>query len=136
MSFILGPGKNSAWRKHVLNNLVADAILYEKIETSLPTAKSLTKLLAKLITWAKKAEKEKENKILRQHLYRLALRYLVSKKRVEVKRKPNKEKEKVLDKLFTKLGKKYQDRPGGYSRIIKLGSRKGDNSLRVIFALC
>lgn len=50
MSFILKPGKDSAWRKHVLNNLVADAICYGKIETSLPTAKRLTKLLAKLIT--------------------------------------------------------------------------------------
>lgn len=49
MSYINKPGKHSAWRKHVVNNLVADAILYEKIETSLPHAKSLTKLLAKLI---------------------------------------------------------------------------------------
>ena len=136
MSFILKKGKNSAWRKHLLNNLVADAILYEKIETSLPTAKSLTKLLAKLITWAKKAEKEKENKVLRQHLYRLALRYLVNKKRVETNQKPNQAKTHVLNKLFVKLGKKYQDRPGGYSRIVKLGLRKGDNNLRVIFALC
>lgn len=133
MSFILKPGKNSAWRNHVLNNLVADVILYEKIETSLPMAKSLTKLLAKLITWAKKAEKEKENKELRQHLYRLALRYLVNKKKVEIKQ--GKEKIKVLSKLFDKLGKRYQDRPGGYSRIAKLGLRAGDNNLRVIFAL-
>jgi large subunit ribosomal protein L17 len=69
-------------------------------------------------------------------LHRLALRYLVNKKRVEVKEKLSKEKTKVLNKLFTRLGKKYQDRPGGYSRIVKLGSRNGDNSLRVIFALC
>jgi len=135
MSFILKPGKNSAWRNHVLNNLVADAILYEKVETSLPMAKSLTKLLAKLITWAKKAEKGKENKELRQHFYRLALCYLVNKKKVEVKKKQGKEKTRVLDKLFAELGKKYQDRPGGYSRINKLGSRSGDNNLRVIFSL-
>lgn len=135
MSFILKPGKNSAWRRHVLNNLAADAILYEKIETSLPTAKSLTKLLAKLITWAKKAEKEKENKEIRQHLYRLALRYLANKKRIKTKKKFNKITT-ILNKLFTELGKKYQDRPGGYSRIVKLNSRNGDNSLRVIFALC
>jgi ribosomal protein L17 len=49
MSYINKRGKNTAWRKHVLNNLVADAILYEKIETSLPIARSLTKLLAKLV---------------------------------------------------------------------------------------
>jgi ribosomal protein L17 len=49
MSYINKTGKNTAWRKHVLNNLVADTILYEKIETSLPIARSLTKLLAKLV---------------------------------------------------------------------------------------
>ncbi|CAH1758652.1 13039_t:CDS:2 [Entrophospora sp. SA101] len=77
----------------------------------------------------KKAEKEKERKEARQHFYRLALRYLVSKKKVEFKQ--GKEKTKVLSKLFGDLGKKYQTRPGGYSRIIKLGQRQGDNNLRL-----
>jgi large subunit ribosomal protein L17 len=64
----------------------------------------------------------------------LALCYLVNKKKVEVKK--GKKKTKVLNKLFLELGKKYQDRPGGYSRIIKLGRRRGDNNLRVTFSLC
>ena len=138
MSYINKPGKTTAWRKHVLNNLVADVILYGKIETSLSLAKSnrknkknnLTTLLAKLITWAKKAHQNPTNK---QHFYRLALTYLVQKKNVEIER--NQEKVKVLSKLFGELGKKYQDRPGGYSRITKIGLRKGDNNLRVIFSL-
>ena len=55
MSYINKLGKTTAWRKHVLNNLVADTILYEKIETNLSLAKhksknNLTKLLARLIT--------------------------------------------------------------------------------------
>jgi len=115
MSYINKPGKNSAWRKHVLNNLVVDAIIYEKITTGLPIAKQLTKLLAKLITWAK------EDTL---HTRRLALRYLVNKK-----------KSQVVDKLFTDLKKRYENRPGGYSRIVKLGLRNGDSSLRVVFAL-
>ncbi|RHZ37632.1 50S ribosomal protein L17 [endosymbiont GvMRE of Glomus versiforme] len=134
MSFILKPGKNSAWRKRVANNLVTDVICSKKgIETSLPTAQRLTKLLAKLITYAKKAEKEKEKKEVRQHFYRLALRYLVNKKRVEFKQ--GKTKTRVLSKLFDDLGKKYQSRSGGYSRIVKLGLRRGDNNLRVVFSL-
>ncbi|KLL02039.1 MAG: 50S ribosomal protein L17 [Mycoplasmataceae bacterium RC_NB112A] len=135
MSFISKFSKDAAWRRKVLKNLVADAILYESIETSLSLARNnkendLTKLLAKLITWAKKAHQNPTNK---QHFYKLALQYLVNKKGVEVEH--NQEKVKVLDKLFNQLGKRYQERPGGYSRIKKLYCRKGDNSLRVRFSL-
>lgn len=132
MSYINKPGKNTAWRKSVINNLVADVILYEKIETCSSMTKSLTKLLAKLITWAKKAEvQEAKNK---QHFYRLALRYLVNKKNI-MTNDSNKEKLSVINKLFTDLGKRYQERQGGYSRITKLKLRRGDNNLRVIFSL-
>ena len=49
MSYIKKRGKNSTSKRKILKNLVADVILYEKIETNLPTAHALTKLLAKLI---------------------------------------------------------------------------------------
>ena len=124
MSYVNKPGKNSAWRKQRATNLLADIILYEKIATSLPTARRLTKLLAKLIGWAK---------VNTLHSRRLALRYLVSKKNVEIKEAE--EKIKVLPKLFNQLGKRYQDRPGGYSRIIKSKSRIGDNRPQVILSL-
>ncbi len=86
MSYINKPGKTTAWRQRVLKNLVADVILYESIETNLSLAKhnqksNLTKLLAKLITYAKKSYQNPANK---QHFYRLALAYLVNKKGVEV----------------------------------------------------
>ena len=121
MSYINKPGKNTAWRNHVLNNLVADVILHEKVETSLPMAQSLTKLLAKLIKYAKKDT---------LHSRRLALQYLVNKKKLE-----DKEGKKMLKKLFSDLKERYKDRAGGYSRITKLNYRAGDNNLRVIFAL-
>jgi len=63
----------------------------------------------------------------------LALRYLVSKKNVEIKE--GEEKIKVLPKLFDQLGKRYQNRLGGYSRIIKMKTRRGDSNLRVILSL-
>lgn len=120
MSYINKPGKTTAWRKHVLNNLVADVILYGKVETSLSFAKNkdkenLTKLVAKLIKWAKQDT---------LHSRRMALRYLVNKKHSG-----------VVNKLFTELKEKYQERKGGYTRITKLGLRKGDSDLRVIFSL-
>ena len=115
MSYINKAGKNVAWRKHVLNNLVADTILYGRIETSELMAKNLTKLLAKLVKWAK------EDTL---HSRRMALRYLVNKKHLG-----------VVNKLFTEIKDKYQSREGGYSRITKLNYRVGDNNLRVIFSL-
>ena len=115
MSYINKPGKTTTWHHHVINNLVADTILYGKVETTQLRAKDLTILLARLIKWAK------ENTL---HSRRLALRYLVNKKHSG-----------VVNKLFTELKDKYQERNGGYSRIIKLNYRKGDNSLRVIFSL-
>lgn len=124
MSYINKPGKNSAWRKQRVTNLLADVILYEKIETSLPQARRLTKLVAKLVGWAK---------VDTLHSRRLALRYLVSKKNVEIKEGEG--KIKVLPKLFDQLGKRYQNRPGGYSRITKMKTRRGDNNLRVILSL-
>jgi large subunit ribosomal protein L17 len=78
-------------------------------------AKSLTKLLAKLVGWAKRGD---------LHSRRLALKYLVNKKH-----------QGVLQKLFTDLGERYKDRKGGYSRIIKNKPRIGDNSIRVVFSL-
>lgn len=124
MSYVNKPGKNSAWRKQQVTNLLADVILYEKIETSLPQARRLTKLVAKLVGWAK---------VNTLHSRRLALCYLVNKKNVEMKE--GEEKIKVLPKLFDQLGKRYQNRPGGYSRITKMKTRRGDNSLRVILSL-
>jgi large subunit ribosomal protein L17 len=126
MSYINKPGKTTEWRQHVLNNLVADVILHEKIETSFSLAKhnkktDLTKLLAKLIKCAKQDT---------LHSRRLALRYLVNKKHLK-----DKEGKKLLDKLFTDLKERYKDREGGYSRIIKSHYRMGDNNLRVIFSL-
>jgi large subunit ribosomal protein L17 len=115
MSYINKRGKDAAWRKHVVKNLVTDALLYGKIETNQLMAKYLTKLLAKLIGWAK------EDTL---HSRRLALCYLVNKKHSG-----------IVNKLFTELKEKYRDRKGGYSRITKLNYRVGDNNLRVIFAL-
>lgn len=121
MSYINKSGKNASWRNHVINNLVADVILHEKLETSLPMAQSLTKSLAKLIKWAKQDT---------LHSRRLALRYLVNKKNNE-----DKEGKKLMDKLFSDLKERYKDRAGGYSRIIKSNYRIGDGNMRVVFSL-
>lgn len=82
----------------------------------MPLARRLTKLLAKLITWSKK------NTL---HSRRLALRYLVNKKHLG-----------VVDKLFSEeIREKYKNRAGGYTRIVKMGFRRGDGASRVFISL-
>ncbi|CAI2182225.1 6535_t:CDS:2, partial [Funneliformis geosporum] len=95
--------------REVLELSKTDVILHEKVETSLPMARSLTKLLAKLVKFAKQDT---------LHSRRLALQYLVNKKKLQ-----DQAGKKLLDKLFSDLKEKYKNRAGGYSRITKLNYR-------------
>jgi len=115
MSFINRRGKTTAWRKQIIRRLASDVILKEKVETGVPMAKSLTKLISKLIGWAKRDD---------LHSRRLALRFLVNEKHTG-----------VMKKLFTDLKDRYKERNGGYTRFIKKENRLGDSSLRVVFSL-
>lgn len=126
MSYIIKPRKNSAWRKHLRNNLLAEVIMYEKVVVNSSHAKMLTKLVAKVINWAKRGD---------LHSRRLSLRYLDNRKNTLSLDKETNTQIKTMDKLFNILGKRYQDRPGGYTRIIKNGKRQGDSSPEVVFSL-
>jgi len=126
MSYIIKPRKNSAWKKHLRNNLLGEVIMFEKVVVNSSHAKMLTKLLAKVINWAKRGD---------LHSRRLSLRYLDNRKNNLCLDPGTNNEIKLMDKLFNVLGKRYQDRQGGYSRIIKLGTRLGDNSPEVIFSL-
>ncbi|WNE41746.1 MAG: 50S ribosomal protein L17 [Mycoplasmataceae bacterium] len=126
MSYIIKPRKNSAWKKHLRNNLLGEVIMFEKVVVNSSHAKMLTKLLAKVINWAKKGD---------LHSRRLSLRYLDNRKNNLCLDPETNNEIKLMDKLFNVLGKRYQDRQGGYSRIIKLGTRLGDNSPEVVFSL-
>ena len=91
----------------MLRNMVTSLIKHERIVTTLPKAKELRFLADKVIGYAKK-----ENTV---HGQQLALRI--------VREKP------VVTKLFEVMGPRYQDRDGGYTRVMKLSQpRKGDNA--------
>tara|TARA_B100000927_G_scaffold89593_1_gene72456 strand:- start:55 stop:462 length:408 start_codon:yes stop_codon:yes gene_type:complete len=96
-------GRNSSRRKALFQALAISLIEHEGIKTTLPKAKELRSLIEPLITLAKDDS--------------------VSNRRIAFSKIRNKA---AVGKLFSDLGPRFKDRPGGYSRIIKIGFRKGD----------
>ena len=96
-------GRNSSRRKALFKALAISLIEHEGIKTTLPKAKELRSFIEPLITLAKKDS--------------------VSNRRLAFSKIRNKS---AVGKLFSDLGPRFKDRPGGYSRIIKIGFRKGD----------
>ena len=96
-------GRNSARRKALFQALAISLIEHEGIKTTLPKAKELRSFIEPLITLAKDDS--------------------VSNRRLAFSKIRNKV---AVGKLFSDLGPRFKDRPGGYSRIIKIGFRKGD----------
>jgi len=90
-------------RRAMLRNMATSLFLHERIETTTAKAKELRPYAERLITLAKRGD---------LHARRLA----AGKVRDRA----------VVGKLFDELGPRFQDRPGGYTRILKLGARKGD----------
>ena len=96
-------GRPTAHRMALLRNQSTDLLRYEKIRTTEAKAKELRGEVEHLITLAKNGS---------LHARRQALAYLYDKK--------------VVDKLFHELAPRFMARPGGYTRIIRLGLRRGD----------
>lgn len=105
-------GKTSSHRRAMLRNIVTSLLDNERIETTEPKAKELRSIAEKMITLGKKGD---------LHSRRLALSYLLS--------------EDVVTKLFDTLATRYADRQGGYTRIVKLGQRRGDSAQVVMVEL-
>jgi large subunit ribosomal protein L17 len=89
----------------MFRNLVTDLLGYEKITTTEAKAKEVRSLAEKMITLGKKGG---------LHSRRQALSFIIDNK--------------VTDKVFTDLAPRYAERPGGYTRITKLGPRLGDGA--------
>ena len=95
--------RNSSHRKAMFSNMAASLIESEVIKTTLPKAKELRRVVEPLITLAKEDS--------------------VANRRLAFSRTRSKA---AVGKLFTEFGPRYQDRPGGYTRILKCGFRAGD----------
>ncbi|WP_111978871.1 50S ribosomal protein L17 [Algibacillus agarilyticus] len=97
--------RNSSHRQAMFRNMASSLVKHEVIKTTLPKAKELRRVIEPLITLAKSDS--------------------VANRRLAFARTQDKE---VVGKLFSDLGPRYQERPGGYTRILKCGFRAGDNA--------
>ncbi|HEY3143182.1 MAG TPA: 50S ribosomal protein L17 [Acidimicrobiales bacterium] len=104
-------GGSSSHQKLMMANLAASLIAAEGIVTTEAKAKALRPIAEKLITKARRANANPEVEL---HQIRLVVSYLGDKE--------------MTHKLFSEIGPRYADRNGGYTRILKLGPRQGDNA--------
>jgi large subunit ribosomal protein L17 len=109
--------RTKAHRDALLSNMACQLITYKRIVTTHAKAKALRTYIEPLITKTKKAVSKEET----MHQHRIVFSYLNDKA--------------ALKELFTVVGPKIASRPGGYTRIIKLGTRLGDNAERAMIEL-
>lgn len=105
-------GRPTDQRIAMLRNLVTSLLKEGKIETTVTRAKEVRKLAEKMITLGKRGD---------LHARRQAMAYIYE--------------ETVVKNLFDEIAPKYEDRNGGYTRILKLGPRRGDGAEMAILEL-
>jgi large subunit ribosomal protein L17 len=104
--------RKSGPRKALLRGLATSVVLYERVKTTLPKAKEVQPIVEKLITLGKKGDNT-AIRALGAYLYG----------------------DNAVQKLVTEIAPIYKDRNGGYTRIVKLGNRPGDNAPVAIIEL-
>ena len=105
-------GRTSTHRQAMLANMAAALVKHEQIVTTLPKAKALRPVVEKLITLAKKGD--------------------LSSRRLAIARLRD---EAMVRKLFSTLAERYNERPGGYTRVLKAGFRYGDDAPMAVIEL-
>ncbi|MBU5425680.1 50S ribosomal protein L17 [Tissierella pigra] len=105
-------GRPTDQRRAMLRNLVTSLLRTGKIETTVTRAKETKRMADKMITLAKRGD---------LHARRQVLAYVYD--------------EDVVKKLFDEIGPKYQERNGGYTRVLKVGPRRGDGAEMAIIEL-
>lgn len=110
--------RDSSSRKALFRDLVTDLFIHERIQTTEAKAKAVRPIAEKLITLAKRGD---------LHARRQAASF--------VRREAVTEDQDAIQKLFSDLAERYADRQGGYTRILKMGPRRGDAAPMVYLEL-
>ena len=105
-------GRTASHRKAMLSNMMMSLFANERITTTQIRAKALRRTAEKVITFAKKGD---------LHARRQVLRVIADKQ--------------IVSKLVDELGPRYKSRNGGYTRVVKLGPRRGDGAFMSIIEL-
>ena len=105
-------GRTSTHRNAMLSNMTASVLTHEQIETTLPKAKEVRRVVDRMITLGKQGG---------LHARRRAMAYLCD--------------EGAVGKLFDVLATRYKERPGGYTRVMKAGFRHGDSAPMAVVEL-
>lgn len=105
-------GRRSDHRNMLLRNIVTSLLREGRLQTTEPRGKELKRIADKMITLAKRGD---------LHARRQALAYLLD--------------EDVVTKLFKEIAPRYADRQGGYTRLVKIGYRRGDGAPLVLVEL-
>ncbi len=98
-------GRKKSHREALLRNLASDLVRHGRIKTTLAKAKALRPKVERLVTAAREGTPGKKRKIMK---------FFYSAE--------------VAEKLLSEIGPRFKDRPGGYTRIVKLGFREGDGA--------
>jgi len=105
-------GRNTSHRRSLLRNLVTSVIVEERVETTVPKAKAAKPIVEKMITLGKRGDLAAR---------RLAASYLMT--------------DEAVVKLFDKIGPRFGDRNGGYTRVIRTHWNKGDGADKAFLEL-
>lgn len=92
--------KTGSHRRAMFSNMASSLLLHEKIKTTVPKAKELRRVVERVIADAKKGRRLEVRRVIRS--------------------------KDVYHKVFDVIAPRYKERPGGFTRILKLGARKGD----------
>ena len=111
-------GRATDVRMALLRNLTSDVILHGRVETTEAKAKELKKLVDKMVTLGKRGD---------LHARRQAASFLYKKQ--------DENDEQVIQKLFGEISERYENVQGGYTRVLKLGPRRGDGANMAVIEL-
>jgi large subunit ribosomal protein L17 len=135
--------RNTPSRRAMFRNLTANLVLNERIETTDAKAKELRRVAERLITKARRlgevsytpfeklSEKDKSRRLATKRL----IAAFLPRWGTRVEKGGETKKVDLVEKVLVDLAKRFESRPGGYTRIIKLGERRGDNAPMAIIEL-